>query len=85
MDQWVCQNIVQLLRDENTIPFVVRYRKELINHMDADAVRDVQLNMEELWLVRVRKVKPCSSVIILSLYLSTFLTLCKNGSGLLHL
>uniref|UniRef100_A0AAR2K9P8 S1 motif domain-containing protein n=1 Tax=Pygocentrus nattereri TaxID=42514 RepID=A0AAR2K9P8_PYGNA len=41
--EWVCSNIVNLLRDENTIPFIVRYRKELINHMDADAVRDVQL------------------------------------------
>uniref|UniRef100_A0AAR2KXD3 S1 RNA-binding domain-containing protein 1 n=1 Tax=Pygocentrus nattereri TaxID=42514 RepID=A0AAR2KXD3_PYGNA len=46
--EWVCSNIVNLLRDENTIPFIVRYRKELINHMDADAVRDVQLVLEEL-------------------------------------
>lgn len=28
---------------------MVRYRKEMINHMDADAVRDVQLVYEELW------------------------------------
>lgn len=49
VEQWVCANIAQLLREENTIPFMVRYRKELINHMDADAVRDVQLALEELW------------------------------------
>ncbi len=48
MEQWVCANIVQLFQEENTIPFMVRYRKELINHMDADAVRDVQLTLEEL-------------------------------------
>ncbi|KAL7877544.1 hypothetical protein SRHO_G00041870 [Serrasalmus rhombeus] len=48
VQEWVCSNIVNLLRDENTIPFIVRYRKELINHMDADAVRDVQLVLEEL-------------------------------------
>ncbi|KAI4888639.1 hypothetical protein NFI96_027067 [Prochilodus magdalenae] len=48
VEQWVCSNITQLLRDENTIPFIVRYRKELINHMDADAVRNVQLVFEEL-------------------------------------
>ncbi|KAA0717848.1 S1 RNA-binding domain-containing protein 1 [Triplophysa tibetana] len=47
-EQWVCGNIVQLLQEENTVPFMVRYRKELINHMDADAVRDVQLVLEEL-------------------------------------
>lgn len=49
VEPWVCVNITQLLREENTIPFMVRYRKELINHMDADAVRDVQLVLEELW------------------------------------
>lgn len=31
------------------MPFMVRYRKEMINHMDADAVRDVQMVYEELW------------------------------------
>ncbi|XP_022540686.2 S1 RNA-binding domain-containing protein 1 [Astyanax mexicanus] len=51
VDQWVCRNISQLLQEENTIPFMVRYRKELINHMDADAVRDVQLALEELCTV----------------------------------
>lgn len=49
VEQWVCGNIVHLLKEENTIPFIVRYRKELINHMDADAVRDVQLAVEDLW------------------------------------
>uniref|UniRef100_A0A667XSJ1 S1 RNA binding domain 1 n=1 Tax=Myripristis murdjan TaxID=586833 RepID=A0A667XSJ1_9TELE len=45
VEHWVCVNIVQLLREENTVPFMVRYRKEMINHMDADAVRDVQLDL----------------------------------------
>ncbi|CAG6016602.1 unnamed protein product, partial [Menidia menidia] len=48
VEQWVCMNIVKLLREENTVPFMVRYRKEMINHMDADAVRDVQITYEEL-------------------------------------
>ncbi|XP_041866973.1 S1 RNA-binding domain-containing protein 1 isoform X2 [Melanotaenia boesemani] len=48
VEQWVCQNIIALLREENTVPFMVRYRKEMINHMDADAVRDVQTGYEEL-------------------------------------
>uniref|UniRef100_A0A8C5CPW0 S1 RNA binding domain 1 n=1 Tax=Gadus morhua TaxID=8049 RepID=A0A8C5CPW0_GADMO len=43
VERWVCVNIVKLLREENTVPFMVRYRKDMINHMDADAVRDVQL------------------------------------------
>uniref|UniRef100_A0A4W6F932 S1 RNA binding domain 1 n=1 Tax=Lates calcarifer TaxID=8187 RepID=A0A4W6F932_LATCA len=48
VQRWVCVNIIALLREENTVPFMVRYRKEMINHMDADAVRDVQLVYEEL-------------------------------------
>uniref|UniRef100_A0A671L709 S1 RNA-binding domain-containing protein 1-like n=1 Tax=Sinocyclocheilus anshuiensis TaxID=1608454 RepID=A0A671L709_9TELE len=48
VEQWVCANIAKLFQEENTVPFMVRYRKELINHMDADAVRDVQLTLEEL-------------------------------------
>ncbi|XP_040904982.1 S1 RNA-binding domain-containing protein 1 [Toxotes jaculatrix] len=48
VEQWVCANIITLLREENTVPFMVRYRKEMINHMDADAVRDVLLVYEEL-------------------------------------
>ncbi|XP_030603321.1 S1 RNA-binding domain-containing protein 1 [Archocentrus centrarchus] len=48
VEQWVCANIVTLLREENTVPFMVRYRKEMINHMDADAVRDVHMVYEEL-------------------------------------
>uniref|UniRef100_A0A8C9YTR2 S1 RNA-binding domain-containing protein 1 n=1 Tax=Sander lucioperca TaxID=283035 RepID=A0A8C9YTR2_SANLU len=41
VERWVCVNIIRLLREDNTVPFMVRYRKEMINHMDADAVRDV--------------------------------------------
>ncbi|XP_012720466.2 S1 RNA-binding domain-containing protein 1 [Fundulus heteroclitus] len=48
VEQWVCANIIMLLSEENTIPFMVRYRKDMINHMDADAVRDVQMVYEEL-------------------------------------
>ncbi|XP_043991507.1 S1 RNA-binding domain-containing protein 1 [Gambusia affinis] len=48
VERWVCGNIIKLLREENTVPFMVRYRKEMINHMDADAVRDVQMVYEEL-------------------------------------
>ncbi|XP_064173426.1 S1 RNA-binding domain-containing protein 1 [Anguilla rostrata] len=51
VERWVCANIVELFREENTIPFIVRYRKELINHMDADGVREVQLSLEELCAV----------------------------------
>lgn len=51
VEQWVCVNIVKLLGEDNTVPFMVRYRKDMINHMDADNVREVQLVYEEIWWV----------------------------------
>lgn len=47
IEMWVCANIINLFQDENTIPFIARYRKELINNMDADALREVQQALEE--------------------------------------
>ncbi|XP_067091826.1 S1 RNA-binding domain-containing protein 1 [Osmerus mordax] len=48
VEPWVCVNVSQLLKEENTVPFMVRYRKDLINHLDADAVRDIQIVLEEI-------------------------------------
>uniref|UniRef100_H3ANA6 S1 RNA-binding domain-containing protein 1 n=2 Tax=Latimeria chalumnae TaxID=7897 RepID=H3ANA6_LATCH len=48
IEPWVCANLIQLFSDENTIPFIVRYRKELINNLDADALREAQQTLDEL-------------------------------------
>uniref|UniRef100_A0A670Y183 S1 RNA binding domain 1 n=1 Tax=Pseudonaja textilis TaxID=8673 RepID=A0A670Y183_PSETE len=48
IEAWVCANIIKLFNDDNTIPFIVRYRKELINNLEADVLREVQQIMEEL-------------------------------------
>ncbi|KAM4021522.1 LOW QUALITY PROTEIN: S1 RNA-binding domain-containing protein 1-like [Anomaloglossus baeobatrachus] len=48
VEPWVCSNLIQFFQDENTIPFIARYRKELINNLDADALREVQQGLEEL-------------------------------------
>uniref|UniRef100_A0A7M4G0T7 S1 RNA-binding domain-containing protein 1 n=1 Tax=Crocodylus porosus TaxID=8502 RepID=A0A7M4G0T7_CROPO len=48
VEPWVCANIIRLFNDENTIPFIARYRKELINNLEADALREVQQTLEEL-------------------------------------
>ncbi|XP_015269384.1 PREDICTED: S1 RNA-binding domain-containing protein 1-like [Gekko japonicus] len=55
IEEWVCANIIQLFKDDNTIPFIARYRKELINNLEADALREVQQTLEELQTV-VKKV-----------------------------
>ncbi|XP_004699818.1 S1 RNA-binding domain-containing protein 1 isoform X2 [Echinops telfairi] len=48
IEVWVCANIIRLFNDDNTIPFIVRYRRELINNLDADSLREVQQTLEEL-------------------------------------
>ncbi|XP_068597742.1 S1 RNA-binding domain-containing protein 1 [Brachionichthys hirsutus] len=87
VDRWVCVNIIRLLREENTVPFIVRYRKEMINNMDADAVRDVQLIYEELCSLS----KKAQSVIqtlkkdgVLSTELEQALRSCRSTDELDH-
>ncbi|XP_035128544.1 S1 RNA-binding domain-containing protein 1 isoform X1 [Callithrix jacchus] len=55
VEPWVCANAIRLFNDDNTIPFIIRYRKELINNLDADSLREVQQTLEELRAV-VKKV-----------------------------
>ncbi|XP_051869174.1 S1 RNA-binding domain-containing protein 1 [Pristis pectinata] len=50
-EAWACANLIQLFKEENTIPFIARYRKELTNNMDADTLREVQQTLEELTAV----------------------------------
>uniref|UniRef100_A0A3B3BZW3 S1 RNA-binding domain-containing protein 1 n=1 Tax=Oryzias melastigma TaxID=30732 RepID=A0A3B3BZW3_ORYME len=87
VEKWVCGNIVNLLREENTVPFMVRYRKEMINHLDADAVRDVQMVYEELCSVA----KKTHSVIqtlkkdgVLTTELEETLRSCRSADELDH-
>ncbi|XP_043111676.1 S1 RNA-binding domain-containing protein 1 isoform X2 [Puntigrus tetrazona] len=87
VEQWVCANIVQLFQEENTIPFMVRYRKELINHMDADAVRDVQLTLEELRSV-AKKIRSVSQTLkkegVLTSELEMVLKNCTTADEIDH-
>ncbi|XP_027579221.2 S1 RNA-binding domain-containing protein 1 [Pipra filicauda] len=48
VEPWVCANLINLFQEENTIPFIARYRKELINNLEADALREMQQSLEEL-------------------------------------
>ncbi|XP_051015821.1 S1 RNA-binding domain-containing protein 1 [Acomys russatus] len=48
IEPWVCANIIGLFNADNTIPFLVRYRKELINNLDADTLREVRQTLDEL-------------------------------------
>jgi uncharacterized protein len=42
----IAQNIIHLLDEENTIPFIARYRKELTSEMSPEKLRDVKASYE---------------------------------------
>ncbi|XP_059483672.1 S1 RNA-binding domain-containing protein 1-like isoform X2 [Neocloeon triangulifer] len=48
----VAKNLVTLFDNENTIPFIARYRRGLTNNMEAEQLRFVRDAYEELKLVR---------------------------------
>lgn len=48
IDPRTAGNIVSLFEDDNTIPFLCRYRRDLVNHMDPErmrAIKDSYLNI----------------------------------------
>ncbi|XP_014103424.3 uncharacterized protein YdcI isoform X1 [Bactrocera oleae] len=48
------KNIVQLLENENTIPFICRYRRDLINHITPERLRDIKNSYTEIVELRKR-------------------------------
>jgi uncharacterized protein len=45
---WSTKNVVKLLEEGCTIPFIARYRKEMTGGMEVDKLRDVQSAVEDL-------------------------------------
>jgi len=41
-------NVVRLLDDDNTIPFIARYRKEQTNFMEPDRLREIKDELGKL-------------------------------------
>jgi len=41
-------NVVRLLDDDNTIPFIARYRKEQTNFMEPDKLREIKDEISKL-------------------------------------
>ncbi len=47
-DKWAVQNTVHLLDEDNTVPFIARYRKGQTNNMEAEKIRQVKDQLEDL-------------------------------------
>ncbi|XP_072027539.1 S1 RNA-binding domain-containing protein 1-like [Amphiura filiformis] len=53
-EPWAVANVLKLLDDGCSIPFISRYRKEMTNGMQAEKIRDVAAAGEELKTVEVK-------------------------------
>ncbi|XP_067901299.1 S1 RNA-binding domain-containing protein 1 isoform X2 [Heterodontus francisci] len=86
-EAWACANLIRLFKEENTIPFIARYRKELTNNMDADTLREVQQTLEELTTV-IKKahtaVQKLAKEEKLTPFLKTALLNCQTAEEVEH-
>ncbi len=56
------QNVVELLDQGNTIPFIARYRKELHGSMDDTMLRNLETRLNYLRNLQTRKEEICKSI-----------------------
>lgn len=54
LDYPTAQNIVRLFDEDNTIPFVCRYRRELIGDLTPEQMRDIKITYQHILNVRQR-------------------------------
>ncbi|MFW6237721.1 MAG: Tex-like N-terminal domain-containing protein, partial [Halanaerobiales bacterium] len=49
------KNTVQLLEDENTVPFIARYRKEMTGNLDEEEIREIRDRLDYICRLEERK------------------------------
>ncbi|XP_012288728.1 uncharacterized protein LOC105704246 [Orussus abietinus] len=54
IDEYLADNVVKLFNDENTIPFIARYRKNMTGGMEAEMLRVLKESYERAKLVKHR-------------------------------
>lgn len=42
VDEWVARNVISMFDQENTLPFIARYRKERTGNMEVEKLREIQ-------------------------------------------
>ena len=56
------ENVVQLLDEGNTIPFIARYRKELHGAMDDTTLRNLETRLQYLRNLQARREEVCAAI-----------------------
>ncbi|CAL4124636.1 unnamed protein product [Meganyctiphanes norvegica] len=57
VDEWVAKNVVNMFDQENTLPFIARYRKEKTGNMEVEKLREIQNTYSQLKHVQEKVVK----------------------------
>lgn len=63
LQKWQVTNTINLLDNENTIPFIARYRKEATGSLDEVKLRDIQRKLNYLRTLQNRKKEILSSIL----------------------
>ncbi|XP_012060032.1 PREDICTED: S1 RNA-binding domain-containing protein 1 [Atta cephalotes] len=50
----IVENVVKLFKEDNTIPFIARYRKNMTGSMDADKLRELLESFEQAKIIKQR-------------------------------
>lgn len=48
VEEWAARNVVTMFDQENTLPFIARYRKEKTGNMDVEKLREIQNSYSQL-------------------------------------
>ncbi|XP_035226470.1 S1 RNA-binding domain-containing protein 1-like isoform X2 [Stegodyphus dumicola] len=51
VDVWIAKNVITLLDEDCSIPFIVRYRKEMTGGLQAEKLREIQASYDEVKIV----------------------------------
>ncbi|KAK3857870.1 hypothetical protein Pcinc_035916 [Petrolisthes cinctipes] len=57
IEPWVARNVLTMFDQENTLPFIARYRKDKTDNMEVEKLREIQNSYSQLKHVQERVVK----------------------------
>ncbi|XP_013404872.2 S1 RNA-binding domain-containing protein 1 isoform X2 [Lingula anatina] len=62
LEKWAVKNVITMLDEDNTIPFIARYRKEQTNNMSVDKLREILALHQDLKTLISKINNVCKSI-----------------------
>ncbi|XP_069678482.1 S1 RNA-binding domain-containing protein 1 [Periplaneta americana] len=83
IELWIARNIIRLFDEDNTIPFIARYRKEMTNDMSPEKLRDVKDSYEMVKSIKAKAATVMKNIAKLG-KLTPYLERCIRGARSLN-